>query len=282
MPTGSLPSLPSVLLKAVATLGRDPVGALPTAGLAASYEISGVATAHIAKYREIIDGMEVHLPLAYFYLPIQRAQVSLMLDRRFPYAIPGLIHTANEMRFHRMPLLGTRLEVHVSVTALHAGGKWPRIAFNADLTQFGGKVVSCVSEYQTRKAGRNQVASTQGRAGQPVTYPLTTWGISASNVRRYALVSGDYNPIHLSSRLARIFGFRSAIAHGMYLVGRSEASIARKTGQQVTAMTARFARPIYLPSRVDLHVEAGIDDGAYVVSSERDHATHVCGRWLLG
>ena len=35
---------------------------------------------------------------------------------------------------------------------------------------------------------------------------------------RYASASGDYNPIHLNSLLAKLFGMRTAIVHGMYLV----------------------------------------------------------------
>jgi acyl dehydratase len=37
--------------------------------------------------------------------------------------------------------------------------------------------------------------------------------------RQYARVSGDYNPIHLSSLSAKVFGFRSVVAHGMSVLG---------------------------------------------------------------
>lgn len=39
-------------------------------------------------------------------------------------------------------------------------------------------------------------------------------------VQAYADVSGDHNPIHTSPMLARMFGFRGAIAHGMFTLAR--------------------------------------------------------------
>src|SRR6201999_1387604 len=38
--------------------------------------------------------------------------------------------------------------------------------------------------------------------------------------RRYGSVSGDLNPIHVHSLTARLFGFKSAIAHGMWTKAR--------------------------------------------------------------
>jgi len=64
------------------------------------------------------------------------------------------------------------------------------------------------------------------------------------------MVSGDCNPIHLSALLARPFGFRRGIAHGMYSVGRAVASIERQTGKQVVAITADFRRPVHLPAHL--------------------------------
>lgn len=270
-----------MLLQAMATLRRDPNGALPEAGLDASYRIGGIDSAHVAKFQKIVNGRGAHPPLAYFYLAAQRAQVALMLDRRFPYAIPGLIHAANAMRLHRVPLPGAYLEADVSVKPQHDGGNRQKIVFDVELTQFGSKVVDCASEYRVGRAGGDTSAGTRESAEQPVLPSLTTWEITASLIRRYALVSNDYNPIHLSSGLARIFGFRSAIAHGMYSAARSAAEIERRTGREVTAMTAQFRRPICLPCRVNFGLEAGIDDGIYAVSSGQRQSIHVCGRCML-
>jgi acyl dehydratase len=43
--------------------------------------------------------------------------------------------------------------------------------------------------------------------------------------RRYGLVSGDMNPIHLSAPSAKLFGFRQAIAHGLWTKARALAAM---------------------------------------------------------
>ena len=47
-----------------------------------------------------------------------------------------------------------------------------------------------------------------------------TWRIPDDAGRRYAKVSGDVNPIHLSGLTAKAFGFKRAIAHGMWVKAR--------------------------------------------------------------
>lgn len=277
----ALPSMPGMLLKAIATLRRRQDGALAESGLEASYEIGHVDTAHIAKYRDIIGSQVPHLPLTYFYLPAQRAQVSLMLDRRFPYAIPGLIHATNEMRLHRLPELHAPLVANVSVRPHGEGRSGPRFVFKVDLMQLGDLVVSCVSEYQIRSRERARPADGAEVSERPASSVMMSWEATASAVRRYARVSGDFNPIHLSSSLARAFGQRSAICQGMYCVGRVAASVERQSGRQVIAIAARFRRPIPVPGRVGINIEPGLDDGVYSVWSEPEPSLRLSGSWSL-
>ena len=46
--------------------------------------------------------------------------------------------------------------------------------------------------------------------------PLRQLKITQSTISKYAAVSGDRNPIHISSLGAKAFGFPSTIAHGMW------------------------------------------------------------------
>ncbi len=51
------------------------------------------------------------------------------------------------------------------------------------------------------------------------------WQVPADTGRRYAAVSGDRNPIHLSPLTSRLFGFSKPIAHGMWTAARAFAAI---------------------------------------------------------
>lgn len=74
--------------------------------------------------------------------------------------------------------------------------------------------------------------------------------------RRYASVSGDYNPPHLYPLLARLFGFRKAIAHGMWCLARAMASLERAHGgQPPSRLEAFFKLPVFLPATITLGYE---------------------------
>ena len=55
----------------------------------------------------------------------------------------------------------------------------------------------------------------------PACYNNRTTCLTLTAVcRRYAALNGDINPIHMHSFLAIQFGFRSNVAHGMFLLAR--------------------------------------------------------------
>ena len=77
------------------------------------------------------------------------------------------------------------------------------------------------------------------------------WRLPADLGRRYAAVSGDVNPIHLSALSAKAFGFPRAIAHGMCTHARVLAALQPRL-PQVYEVSVQFIKPVLLPSTVRL------------------------------
>lgn len=110
--------------------------------------------------------------------------------------------------------------------------------------------------------------------GENTIVPLPQLPVSVG--RAFASINGDINPIHMSPKLARLFGFRSNIAHGMMLVGcvhealsKGGASVggcavrgahARGAGVEICSATypqtvrASFVRPCLLPAQCSARV----------------------------
>jgi acyl dehydratase len=91
--------------------------------------------------------------------------------------------------------------------------------------------------------------------------------------RRYAAVSGDVNPIHLNPLVAKLFGFRRAIAHGMWLKARCLAALEGRLPDALTA-EVEFKSPLLLPSTVGF--ASHLQDGGWTftvaeASSSRPH-----------
>lgn len=77
----------------------------------------------------------------------------------------------------------------------------------------------------------------------------TAWRIASDIGRRYAQVSGDWNPIHLYGWSARLLGFPRPIAHGWWLLARALAEMDDEVGD-ACRVEARFAGIVPLGSEV--------------------------------
>ena len=76
-----------------------------------------------------------------------------------------------------------------------------------------------------------------------------TWRLPGDLGRSYGSVSGDMNPIHMHSLSARLFGFPTAIAHGMWTKARCLAALDPSLPAGFTVEVS-FRKPILLPATV--------------------------------
>jgi acyl dehydratase len=100
-------------------------------------------------------------------------------------------------------------------------------------------------------------------------------------IRRYAAVGGDHNPIHTNPLAARLFGFPTVIAHGMYAAA---AVLGNIEGQLPDAVcySVRFGKPIVLPARVGLWVQRGSDGWEVALRNLSKRYPHLTGTLVFG
>jgi acyl dehydratase len=110
---------------------------------------------------------------------------------------------------------------------------------------------------------------------RPPGEPLARWSLPADQGRRYALASGDWNPIHLGAATARLFGFPRAIVHGMWSLARCVAAL--EPGGEGVEIDAAFKLPVLLPAAVTLY--AARDDGgtSFALRDGEGAKPHVVG-----
>ncbi len=85
------------------------------------------------------------------------------------------------------------------------------------------------------------------------------------DLRAFAQVSGDHNPIHTSAAAARLAGLGEPIVHGMWLSAAAQQALAAD-GRRLVGWTTRFMSPLRLGATVELRADrVGLDAGAEVV-----------------
>jgi len=84
---------------------------------------------------------------------------------------------------------------------------------------------------------------------------LARWRLGPRAGLDFAILTGDFNPVHWIRPYARAFGFRSTILHGFSTFARVFEGLrtARRLAPRV--LDARFTRPLVLPAKVGLYVD---------------------------
>lgn len=99
--------------------------------------------------------------------------------------------------------------------------------------------------------------------------PVTgMWRLPSDLGRRYAGVSGDVNPIHLTALTARPLGFKRHIIHGMWTYARALAALDGRL-PEAYRVDGKFSKPIFLPGKVSFG-EVRTDDGYKMAVTNRE------------
>lgn len=273
-----LPAMPSMLVKSLLTLSRVDNTQAEKSELQHQFFIKQIDSKKLSTYQQMFGGFISDIPLALFYCLAQRTHLAQMLDDSFPWPAPGLVHVNNslEQHSHIDPDAGFNLDAVVKLPARgpDVSPRRLRPQFIVKFYQAEQLVVTCKSTYQVMSGQTPSTPSrktaTKAFEPQPGWVNHCHWQLGSGMGRRYARVSGDFNPIHLHSLTSRWFGFKKPIIHGMYMMARAQAEIERQVGQAATHIDVNFKRPVVLPARVQLWVNDDGDQHRYEVRSA-DH-----------
>jgi hypothetical protein len=242
---------------------RRPSGtpSLPEVG----YARSGIRVdrGHLAAYDRVCGfRLTDELPVTYPHLLVFGPQLALMTSDGFPFPLVGLVHLGNRITQERPLRADEPLVARVRATNLRPHERGTQFDVVSEVHADGVPVWHEVSTY-LRRGG-----SGGGNRSEPPAKPTAVWRVPGDIGRRYARVSGDHNPIHLHRLTARMFGFRRAIAHGMWSMARCLAYYEGRLPDSYT-VDVRFKAPILLPATVAL---TAADDG-FELWSDRPHLT---------
>lgn len=80
--------------------------------------------------------------------------------------------------------------------------------------------------------------------------------ITEADIMRFADVSGDFNPVHISEEFAKKTFFSGRIAHGMLAAGLISAAIAKLPGLVIyMSQTVKFLRPMRIGDSITATAE---------------------------
>jgi acyl dehydratase len=242
-----LPSMPSLLGKAAFKSGNYALGdQLP--GLSTQINSLVINTEHLHAYQQLCGFQQnAKLPATYLHMLGFPLFLKILIQQDFPMRAMGQVHLRNQVSVHHQ----FDIRQHINMTAAIGNSVLTSkgLEWNIDVSaEVDNEIVwSGESTFLYRcKTGlsRDAVAPIR-RDGDP-----QKWFVDADTGRRYARVSGDYNPIHLTDLTAKLFGFKQAIAHGMWSKAKCLAVLDQQTPEAGYSVDVTFHRPLFLPSQV--------------------------------
>ncbi|MGH8530265.1 MAG: MaoC/PaaZ C-terminal domain-containing protein [Nevskiales bacterium] len=271
------PSLLTSYLRAATA--RPGGGAIPR--MDAVQRAVAVDAGKLADYRKVCGfAAGRHLPVTFPHILAAPLHLGLLTQKTFPLRLLGLVHVRNVIRQMRPLAPDERLDLHVFVEGQREVPNGIEFDLVTEVDDaLGRRVWESVSSNLSRRKSKDKRGSPPKRHGEEVIqYEHTErWKVPGNIGRRYAGVSGDVNPIHLTWLTARALGFPRAIAHGMWSLARCAAAFEREQPAGAFQLSVAFKLPVLLPAKVQLQYRR--HDGAlhYVLSSADGSKPHLAG-----
>ena len=238
--------------------------------------------------RLVLHSASDYLPSGFVHTFAFPVAMSLMSRDDFPLPLLGMVHLSNSVEHLRPIHYAEPLTVTAWAENLagHRAGTSVELVAEVSTGEAGadGVVWRGRSTYLAKGVFLPRLDRPETRGPRPdfvPPQPTALWRLGADAGRNYAMVSGDFNPIHLSRLSAKALGMKRSLAHGMYLASRVVADIVQNR-QEPYEWTIDFDSPVFLPAAVSLSIsdtegEEGYSGSTFVGWNQRSLRRHFAG-----
>lgn len=207
---------------------------------------------NVAAYRLLCgEGPPDRLPPIYPHLMATPLQMNLLESDDFPLQLAGLVHLGQDIEWHHPLAPEDRIDLSCRMDGPDETDRGWKFRLTTDAS-INGRLAwrehLSFLKPDPKKRARPRIRR-RGEGDAIHFRPLLHMQFPENSGRRYARVSGDWNPIHLWPILSKRFGFKRPIAHGMFTLARCLSVLeARGVDLVGTRMTASFRAPVMLPA----------------------------------
>lgn len=235
----------------------------------------------LATYNKVCGFAETdYLPSSFPHIFAFPLHMAVLTHKDFPVALLGLVHVRNVINQHRRIKLHEKLNIHVKVEGHREANKGHEFDIVTTIKVGDELVWDSVSTMLRRVKGKDGVKKSATAQEEPNYERHSSWEVVGNTGRKYAAVSGDINPIHLSNPTAKLLGFKKAIIHGMWSLARTGAEVADELPEAFTYETD-FKLPIFMPAWVLLKYTKTDNGIEYKLMDSKDTKPHMAGRFIF-
>ena len=234
----------------------------------------------IQQYKELcqIDA-SIEVPLLFPHSLFGPLHLAMLTQNEFPMKLLGAVHLRNHV-IQRTPLkIGTEYHVTMNLNKYRRRPQGLEVDFTTSIKQWFrdsmGKRdhLSLPEKFKEEDAESSLASSTQNlsQGEKYVDFPVP------SNIgKKFGWLTKDINPIHMSSILAKAFGFKRDLCHGMWALGRAVGQIKGYESSQAIRCDVSFKGPLYIGKDITVEIEKG-KPGVFQLMSQGNDRPCVVG-----
>ncbi len=235
---------------------------------------------HIARYGALCGfSPSQGVPLIYPQMLTFPLVMAYINSDACPWPALGTVHLANSIEQHRQLHAGDTVRVELSAGQLFSHEKGQ--GYTLDLRILRGDELVWSATQSLLRVGVKETSGAPFASqlvGDAELSCQTEFSASADIGRRYGAVSGDRNPIHLTALTARLFGFKRAIAHGMWTKARALSYLLPAEPLDRARVAVEFKTPLLLPGRAGLWTQRSITGAQFEVRDRKGMRPHLRGQ----
>lgn len=259
----NVPSLPSLLFKV--GLKRSSVKDYSVTPILPNVQINleniVIDKANYALFHNVVGWQSDHniVHPCFLHALVFPLHLKLFLHSDFPFPIIGLVHIRNQIEQFRPVGKGESLSVTCCFDKVEIHPKGWLFSIGVNFYNETSLVWKSFSTYLFRTKHKSLSTSFKEILDEEfVSSYNTCWDLDANLGRRYARASGDFNPIHLTSWMAKMFGFKRHITHGMWTKSYSISALQKNDPTlfyQGVKVDAEFKKPLFLPNQATFSLQ---------------------------
>jgi len=194
--------------------------------------------------------------------------MQMLTHKVFPFGLLGAVHLKNTITQHKPIAIGDKMDIHAQMGGFRLTAKGVEFDFTTQV-KISDKVVweELSIYFMAGKFGGKEKPSTESSfelTSLENMSDVVSWAVPKNRGKKYASISGDYNPIHTSKYLAKLFGFKRDIAHGFGILAQAvnQSELANKTqiAKSKCQVDVIFKGPLYLESDASLKQDATAEE----------------------
>ncbi|GHF02816.1 MaoC/PaaZ C-terminal domain-containing protein [Thalassotalea profundi] len=256
------------LIKKAVIRQRAPLAMFQSTGLRFNHVEPNIKT--IKSFQMMFGCKE--LPVSYMFIQGFRCIGQLLVSSKIPSKLMGMIHLTSNYKVVKAHDWLKPVDIEVRINSCVDSEKGLIYSLSTYFYQLGQLTLVNENEFLDKRTNYQSSKNNKVALTAPDIKTIDKSHYSQQLARQYAKVSGDYNPIHIHPLLAKVFGLKSSVMHGMYglhwmlthqhiLTSKAEEEISHHK-----TVTVSFNRPCYLPKTVLL--TESIDQQSYALYSE--------------